>query len=57
MHQEVYLLIDKISYEKSFEKDYNSKTKEVLIVVSRNLLKEELERVKLEVKMNNNGLI
>ena len=46
LHQEVYLLINKFSYENNGE-EY-SKNKELLMSVSRSLLKEEWERVKDE---------
>ena len=46
LHQEVYLLINKFSYENNDE-EY-SKNKELLMSVSRSLLKEEWERVKDE---------
>lgn len=49
-HQEVYLLINKIAYEKSLDNDDYKPTKEALMAVSRDLLKEEWERVKLEAK-------
>lgn len=49
-HQEVYLLINKIAYEKSLENDDYKVAKEALMAVSRDLLKEEWERVKLEAK-------
>ena len=49
-HQEVYLLINKIAYEKSLGDDDYKVAKEALMAVSRDLLKEEWERVKLEAK-------
>ena len=49
-HQEVYLLINKIAYEKPLENDDYKIAKEALMAVSRDLLKEEWERVKLEAK-------
>ena len=49
-HQEVYLLINKIAYEKSLGNDDYKVAKEALMAVSRDLLKEEWERVKLEAK-------
>lgn len=50
MHQEVYLLINKISYEKGLDNKEYFKLKEVLLNVSRDLLKDEWERVKQEAK-------
>ena len=49
-HQEVYLLINKIAYEEPLENDDYKIAKEALMAVSRDLLKEEWERVKLEAK-------
>lgn len=49
-HQEVYLLINKIAYEESLGNDDYKVAKEALMAVSRDLLKEEWERVKLEAK-------
>lgn len=49
-HQEVYLLINKIAYEEPLENDDYKVAKEALMAVSRDLLKEEWERVKLEAK-------
>ena len=49
-HQEVYLLINKIAYEKTLDNNNYKPTKEALMAVSRDLLKEEWERVKLEAK-------
>lgn len=48
-HKEVYRLINKIAYEKPLYDDYKI-AKEALMDVSRDLLKEEWERVKLEAK-------
>lgn len=49
-HQEVYLLINKIAYEEPLGDDDYKVAKEALMAVSRDLLKEEWERVKLEAK-------
>lgn len=49
-HQEVYLLINKIAYEEPLYNDDYKIAKEALMAVSRDLLKEEWERVKLEAK-------
>lgn len=49
-HQEVYLLINKIAYEEPLKNDNYKIAKEALMAVSRDLLKEEWERVKLEAK-------
>ena len=49
-HQEVYLLINKIAYEEPLENDDYKVAKEALMAVSRDLLKDEWERVKLEAK-------
>lgn len=51
LHNEVYLLINKIDYNKENmdDKEY-FETKELLLEVARTLLKQEWERVKLEAK-------
>lgn len=49
-HQEVYLLINKIAYEEPLCNDDYKVAKEALMAVSRDLLKDEWERVKLEAK-------
>ncbi len=48
-HQEVYLLINNIAYENISDDDYRV-FKESLIAVTRDLLKNEWERVKLEAR-------
>ena len=53
-HQEVYLLINKIAYENGLKNDEYKITKECLMAVTRDLLKEEWERVKLEAKGKKN---
>lgn len=47
-HQEVYILINKIAYEKGLEDEEYKKWKECLMTVTRDLLKDEWERVKAE---------
>lgn len=54
-HQEVYLLINKIAYENGLKDDEYKITKECLMAVTRDLLKEEWERVKLEARGKKNG--
>ncbi len=49
-HQEVYLLINKIAYEVPLDDSEYRKLKESLMAVSRDILKDEWERVKLEAK-------
>ena len=53
-HQEVYLLINIIAYENGLKNDEYKITKECLMAVTRDLLKEEWERVKLEAKGKKN---
>ncbi len=49
-HQEVYLLINKIAYENNLGNEDYKVAKEALMAVSRDLLKDEWERVKLEAR-------
>lgn len=49
-HQEIYLLINSIAYEKKLSSTEYCKLKESLMAVSRDLLKDEWERVKQEAK-------
>lgn len=53
-HQEVYLLINKIAYENVIGDEYKV-VKEALMEVTRDLLKDEWERVKLEAGGKKNG--
>ncbi len=49
-HQEVYLLINKIDYKNILKDEDYYIAKECLMTITRDLLKEEWERVKLEAR-------